>query len=60
MSAPQQKPDQPQDIECPWCDSRNTELLSAYGPSVAEMQYKCLDCGQGFGWMKWERRLPEA
>ena len=60
MSALQQKQDQSQDIQCPWCDSKNTKLLSPYGPSVAEMQYKCLDCDQGFGWMKWERKLPEA
>jgi len=49
----------PNDVRCPWCESDNTRLLTPYGPSVAEMQYKCLDCGQGFGWLKWEHRLPE-
>ena len=44
---------------CPWCESVNTRLVSAYGPSVAEMMFKCMDCEQSFGWLKWENRLPE-
>ncbi len=46
-------------VHCPWCESGQTRLASPYGPSVAEMMFECLACGQGFGWMKWERRLPE-
>jgi len=48
------------EVCCPWCESDNTRLVSPYGPSVAEMMFKCLDCAQSFGWMKWEHRLPEA
>ena len=47
------------EIHCPWCESANTRLVSPYGPSVAEMMFKCLDCKQSFGWMKWQHRLPE-
>ena len=47
------------EVSCPWCESGNTRLVSPYGPSVAEMMFKCMDCKQSFGWMKWEHRLPE-
>ena len=46
-------------VECPWCESSATRLVSPYGPSVAEMMFECDDCGQSFGWLKWERRLPD-
>lgn len=45
-------------VRCPWCESEKTRLVSPYGPSVAEMMFRCIDCGQSFGWMKWEHRLP--
>ncbi len=45
-------------VRCPWCESIDTRLVSPYGPSVAEMMFECLDCGQGFGWLKWQHRLP--
>jgi len=48
------------EVSCPWCESANTRLVSPYGPSVAEMMFKCMDCEQSFGWLKWEHRLPEA
>lgn len=47
------------EVACPWCESKDTKLVSPYGPSVAEMMFKCLGCGQSFGWMKWEHRLPD-
>ena len=47
------------EVRCPWCESQDTRLVSPYGPSVAEMMFKCLDCEQSFGWMKWQNRLPE-
>ena len=46
-------------VRCPWCESTDTRLVSPYGPSVAEMMFECLGCGQGFGWLKWQQRLPE-
>ncbi len=46
-------------VRCPWCESADTRLVSPYGPSVAEMMFECLGCGQSFGWMKWRHRLPE-
>ena len=47
------------EVLCPWCDSANTRMVSPYGPSVAEMLFKCEDCQGSFGWLKWEQRLPE-
>jgi hypothetical protein len=47
------------EVECPWCESKNTKLVSPFGPSVAEMTFKCNDCENSFGWLKWEHRLPE-
>ena len=46
-------------VRCPWCESAETRLVSPYGPSVAEMMFECLACGQSFGWLKWQHRLPE-
>ena len=46
-------------VRCPWCESDRTRLVSAYGPSAAEMLFECLSCEQSFGWLKWEHRLPE-
>ena len=45
-------------VRCPWCESIETRLVSPYGPSVAEMMFECQGCGQGFGWLKWQHRLP--
>lgn len=47
------------EVLCPWCQSPNTRMVSPYGPSVAEMLFKCEDCQDSFGWLKWEQRLPE-
>ncbi|MGI9234277.1 MAG: hypothetical protein ACR2RD_11645, partial [Woeseiaceae bacterium] len=30
------------EIACPWCESKDTRLVSPYGPSAAEMMFKCL------------------
>ena len=46
-------------VRCPWCESADTRLVSPYGPSVAEMMLECLSCKQSFGWLKWQRRLPD-
>ena len=55
--APVKRPDR--EVLCPWCESPNTRMVSPYGPSVAEMLFKCEDCQGSFGWLKWEQRLPE-
>ena len=55
--APVERPER--EVLCPWCESPNTRLVSPYGPSVAEMLYKCDDCQDSFGWLKWEQRLPD-
>lgn len=47
------------EVACPWCESTQTRLVSPYGPSAAEMMFKCDGCLQSFGWMKWQHRLPE-
>jgi len=40
------KPDRP--VPCPWCDSTNTELSSAFGPQRCRMVYYCRDCKKPF------------
>jgi ring-1,2-phenylacetyl-CoA epoxidase subunit PaaD len=34
--------------ECPYCGSRNTTLLNAFGPTLCRAIYHCSDCRQPF------------
>ena len=43
-------------VECPWCGSRETRVISPFGGTVSEMLMACGGCRNTFGWMKWERR----
>lgn len=47
------------EVACPWCRSRNNEIANPFGGTVSEITLWCLDCKNTFGWMKWEKRLPE-
>jgi hypothetical protein len=44
----------PQDVECPFCDGRDTEPLSAFGGALSVAQYWCRRCRTGFDYIKWE------
>lgn len=46
-------------VACPWCNSKNNEIANPFGGTVSEITFRCLDCKNTFGWMKWEKRLPE-
>jgi hypothetical protein len=46
-------------VACPWCKSHNTEVANPFGGTVSEIIFRCCDCNNAFGWMKWEMRLPQ-
>ena len=39
-------------IECPQCNSTNTELVSAFGSTACKALFKCLDCKEPFDYFK--------
>lgn len=45
-------------VACPWCESKNTQVVSPFGGTVSEISMKCNDCHSTFGWMKWQGKLP--
>jgi ring-1,2-phenylacetyl-CoA epoxidase subunit PaaD len=38
----------PAEIKCPYCSSRNTEMLSDYGGSICKAPFRCGSCGSMF------------
>ncbi len=42
----------PNQIECPHCNSTNTELISQFGSTACKALYKCLDCLEPFDYFK--------
>jgi ring-1,2-phenylacetyl-CoA epoxidase subunit PaaD len=46
-------------VACPWCESKNTRVISPFGGTVSEISMQCEDCKSTFGWMKWEGKLPD-
>lgn len=48
-----------EDVACPWCKSKNNEIANPFGGTVSEITFRCLECKNVFGWMKWEKRLPD-
>jgi transcription elongation factor Elf1 len=47
-------------VDCPWCESSNSKLSSPFGSTVSEMIFICGDCGETFGWMKWEEKRDHS
>lgn len=45
----------PNQIECPLCNSTNTELISQFGSTACKSLYKCLDCKEPFDYFKCHR-----
>jgi hypothetical protein len=43
----------PAQVTCPFCDRRNTELHSPFGPQLSVATYWCLDCRTAFEFVKW-------
>ena len=42
----------PRDLNCPRCESRRTEQLSAFGSTACKALYRCLACGEPFEYFK--------
>ena len=42
----------PQHIECPLCNSTNTQLISEFGSTACKSLYKCNDCLEPFDYFK--------
>lgn len=47
-----------QHVECPWCKSTDTHVVSPFGGTVSEVSFMCKGCNNAFGWMKWEHKAP--
>lgn len=39
-------------VQCPKCDSRNTELVSRFGSTACKSQHFCKDCKEPFDYFK--------
>ena len=47
-------------VECPFCGSRDTELLSLFGQQLMTVQYYCRACRTPFERVKGRDILPAA
>lgn len=47
-------------VKCPFCDSTNTTIYSAFGTTLALVQYVCDDCNSPFEWIKWEEEKKDT
>lgn len=45
-------PTNPENIECPQCGSKNTQLLSEFGSTACKSLFKCNDCLEPFDYFK--------
>lgn len=45
-------PTDPEDIECPQCGSKETQLLSEFGSTACKSLFKCNDCLEPFDYFK--------
>lgn len=45
-------PTNPEDIACPQCESKNTQLLSEFGSTACKSLFKCNDCLEPFDYFK--------
>jgi hypothetical protein len=48
--------DLPEHVRCPFCETEETELHSAFGPQLSVASYWCLRCRTAFDWLKWRAR----
>lgn len=59
---------QPSDIDptlpasppCPFCDLRDTELVSPFGGQLSVATFWCNRCRTGFDYIKWEDAADRA
>lgn len=50
----------PDAVECPFCESLDTEQFSAFGSALSVSQYYCRKCRTVFEWMKRKGSGPPA
>jgi len=48
----------PETVTCPFCSSRETEPLAAFGSLLMTSQYHCRGCNTTFEWVRRERGTP--
>ena len=44
----------PERVPCPFCDGKNTELHSPFGPQLSVATYWCNHCHAPFDFVKWQ------
>lgn len=49
---------EPQAVECPFCRSRDTELIALFGSQMLTSQYYCRSCRTAFEAVKWNDSKP--
>ncbi|MBO9573812.1 MAG: phenylacetate-CoA oxygenase subunit PaaJ [Chitinophagaceae bacterium] len=42
----------PQNVQCPLCNSYNTKMISEFGSTACKALYRCNDCGEPFDYFK--------
>jgi transposase-like protein len=45
---------------CPFCKSRDTELIALFGQQMMTSQYFCNNCRTGFEAVKWNDNLSRS
>jgi hypothetical protein len=50
----------PENVRCPFCEGRRTELHSPFGTALSVATYWCLHCRTAFEWLKWGEPGPGA
>jgi hypothetical protein len=48
----------PESPQCPFCEGRDTRLLSAFGGQLSVAQCWCNHCRTGFEYLKWGKSEP--
>jgi hypothetical protein len=54
MAGREPEPELPESAPCPFCEGRETRLLSPFGGQLSVAQYWCDRCRTGFEYIKWE------
>lgn len=45
---------------CPFCNSRDAEVISLFGTQAMTLQYRCRGCRSFYEAIKYDREEPEA
>jgi hypothetical protein len=50
----------PESPQCPFCEGRETQVLSAFGGQLSVAQCWCRSCRTGFEYLKWEAAISRG